>query len=259
MKGTHRILAIIVIALISVGIANYSPKGWENRMGENVEPAKKPSLWGLTDPPVLQNVNWERKGNVEMAMLPGNAGGELETQLRALGYYPVYANWSTCRWTIWRGKRAYYVGETDSGILIVRGNLRDVVEWASKTSKCGKPGPMTRVIGPSPEKALSYTVSLIGEALEKDGKIAVPSEWDGKIPWNLANYSLKTGNVSILVLIYATDEQLDYARSLVEGETLCTHALGYYGLIVLNGPPWDVSRAYNSIEGVFKVRETSCG
>ncbi|WP_297074153.1 hypothetical protein [Thermococcus sp.] len=259
MKGTHRILAIVIIALISVGIANYSPKGWESRMGENVEPAKKPALWGLTEPPVLQNINWEREGNVEVATLPRNAGGKLETQLKALGYYPVYANWSTCRWTIWTGKRTYYVGETGSEILIVRGSLEDVIEWADENSHCGKPGPMTKVIGPSPKKALSYTVSLIGEGLEKDSKIAVPYKWDGKIPWSLANYSLRTGNVSMLVLIYATEEQLDYARSLVEGKTLCTHALGYYALLVLNGPEGGVSRAYNSIEDTFEVGGAPCG
>ncbi len=260
MKGRYRILAIIVIALIAVGVVNYLPKSGESgQEEESVKPVEKPTLWGLTDPPLLENVSWERNGNVEVTTLPRNLTGNLEEQLRTLGYYPVYANWSDCRWTIWSGRKAYYVGETKDGILVARGDLKAVVEWVNKTSKCGKPGWKTTVIGPSPQKALSYTASLIGEALEKDGTIVVPSGWGGKIPWNLANYSVEAGKVKILILIYATDEQLEYARSLLEGKTLCISALGYRALVVFNGPAWDVSRAYDSIESVADTRGASCG
>ncbi|NJE49108.1 hypothetical protein [Thermococcus sp. 9N3] len=260
MKGKYRILAIIVITLIAVGVVNYLPKGGEmGQEEESVKPVEKPALWGLTDPPLLENVSWERNGNVEVTTLPRNLTGKLEEQLRALGYYPVYANWSDCRWTIWDGRRAYYVGETEGGILVARGELKAVVEWVNETSKCGKPGWKTTVIGPSPQKALSYTASLIGDALEKDGVIVVPSEWNGKIPWNLANYSLEAGKVKILILIYATDEQLEYARSLLEGKTLCISALSYRALVVLDGPTGDISRAYDSIESVANTRGASCG
>ncbi|NJE54895.1 hypothetical protein [Thermococcus sp. 21S9] len=257
MKGTHRILAIIVIALIAVGVVNYLPRNGENG-GGSVKPAEKPVLWNLTDPPVLQTVSWERNGNIEVTTLSRDVEEKLDYQLRALGYYPVYANWSNCRWTIWNGRKAYYVGETEEGVLVARGDLKAVVEWVNETSKCGKPGWKTTVIGPSPQKALSYTVSLIGDALEKDGVIVVPSEWDEKIPWNLANYSVEAGKVKILILIYATDEQLEYARSLFEGKTLCLSTLGYRALVVLEGPTWDVSKAYDSIESVANTRGASC-
>ncbi|MEO2151487.1 MAG: hypothetical protein ABGW50_02375, partial [Thermococcus sp.] len=59
--------------------------------------------------------------------------------------------------------------------------------------------------------------------------------------------------------IYATDEQLGYARSLMERKTLCISALGYRALVVLDGPAWDVSRAYDSIESVANTRGASCG
>ena len=251
----NRILAVMAVAFIAVFVANYLPtESVDGKVQEAIKTPGKPFLWGLTDPPVLKNVSWERNGNVEVTELPRNLAGKLEGQLRALGYYPVYANWSDCRWTIWGGRKAYYVGETEDGILVARGVLRAVVEWVNETSKCGKPGWMTTVIGPSPQKALSYTASLIGEALEKDGVIVVPSKGDGKIPWNLANYSLKAGNVKILILIYATDEQLEYAESLVEGKTLCISALSYRALVVLTGPSRDASDVYRSIKEVAKSR-----
>ncbi|GAB6136030.1 hypothetical protein [Thermococcus prieurii] len=258
MKGTHRVLAIIVIALIAVGVVNYLPRNGEGGE-ESVSPAKKPVLWNLTDPPVLQTVSWEMEGNIEVTTLSGDVEEKLDYQLRPLGYYPVYANWSDCRWTIWNGRKAYYVGETEEGVLVARGDLKAVVEWVNETSKCGKPGWKTTVIGPSPQKALSYTASLIGDALEKDGVIVVPSEWNGKIPWNLANYSVEAGKVRILILIYATDEQLEYARSLLEGKMLCISALSYRALVVLDGPAGDISRAYDSIESVADTRGASCG
>lgn len=261
MNGRYRVLAVIVIALIAVGVVNYllgeSVEG-EGERG-NQKPAGRPFLWGLTEPPVLENVSWEKMGGVEITTLPRYVEGELEGQLRALGYYPVYANWSDCRWTIWNGRKAYYVGENGSLVLVARGELKAVVEWVNETSKCGKPGWKTMVIGPSPQKALSYTASLIGDALERSGIIVVPSEWDGKIPWNLANYTLRAGKVEMLVLIYATDEQLEHAMSLVEGKTLCVSALGYRALVVLKGPTRDVSRVYNLIESLANDRGASCG
>ena len=256
----YRILAVMVITLIAVGLANYLPI--ESEEGEDLGTMgipEKPLLWGLTDPPVLQNVSWEENGDVEVARLSKDITGKLESQLRALGYYPVYANWSDCRWTIWAGKKAYYVGESGSNLTVARGTLRAVVEWVNKTSKCGKPGWMTTVIGPSPRKALSYTVSLIEDALKKSGVIVVPSTWSGKISWSLANYSLKAENVKILILIYATDEQLEYAESLVDGKKVCLSALSYRALVVIVGPSHDVLKAYDSIEEVAKSRGAICG
>lgn len=258
MDRTHRIPAIIIITFIVVGVVNYLPNGRGSEGMGSVKPAGKPILWGLADPPILQNVSWERSENVETATLPRYLRGKLEEQLWALGYYPAYANWSDCRWTIWSGKRTYYVEETGDGTLVARGSLKEVVGWVNKTSKCGKPGWPTTVIGPSPRKALAYTASLIGDALERDDTILAPSEWNEKIPWNLANYSLTAGKVKILILIYATDGQANYARSIVDGKTLCISALGYKALLVLRGPGDKVETVLRLIEKNAKGRNALC-
>ncbi|WP_456422877.1 hypothetical protein [Thermococcus sp.] len=257
MKGAHRIPAVIIITFIVVGVVNYLPTGGGEGTG-SVKPAERPILWGLTDPPILQNVSWERSGNVETATLPMHLEEKLEEQLWALGYYPVYANWSDCRWTIWNGRRTYYVRETDSGILLARGSLKEVVRWVNETSKCGKPGGETAVIGPSPEKALAYTTSMIGNTLEKNGVIVISSEWNEKIPWSLANYSLTAGKVKILILIYATDGQANYARSIVNGKTLCITSLGYKALLVLRGTGDKVEAVLKLIEKNAKDRNALC-
>jgi len=259
MKGTHRILAVIFITFVAVGVVNYLPNGGGSEGKGSVKPGEKPALWGLTDPPILQNVSWERKGKVETATLPGNMAEKLEEQLWALGYYQVYANWSNCRWTIWSGRRTYYVGETGNGILVTRGSWKAVLEWVNETSKCGKPEWATTVIGPSPEKALAYTTSTIGNTLEKNGVVVISTEWDGKIPWNLSNYSLRAGKVKILILIYATEGQVNFARSLIEGKTLCISALGYKALIVLKGPEDKVEVAFKLMEKTLGNGNTLCG
>jgi hypothetical protein len=82
----------------------------------------------------------------------------------------------------------------------------------------------------------------------------VPGEWNGTVPWNLENATLRAGDVTMLVLVYATRGQAEYARFLVGGRTLCISSLGYYSLIVLTGPPGQVMDVYDAIRKVAENR-----
>ncbi len=251
-------VSLVVLAVLIVALLNVFVPGEE---GEKVRGVKRPVLWAIDEPPILKEAEWEEKDGVEIATLPAEKWKELSLQLKALGYFPVYGNWSgECRWTLWAGKELYYVELSGEKIRVARGEVNYLLDWIGENSGCGKPSAETRIIGPDPGKALAYVVTLIGEASQKIGILAFPGEWKWGAPnWSLANWTLRAGNVTVIVLIYGTEEQARYASSFMK-DCACIHALGYVALLSLRGDPYDVERLYRALESVMKEEEIrECG
>ncbi len=248
--------AIIAIAVLASALYYWGR--------DEVKPVEKPALWGLTDPPALTDMSWEKTGNAEVLKVENGSApqlyGEVIAELQDLGYSMSSGNWSgtECQWSLWEraGGKAYYVAYNGSTFLAVRGSSSGVLNETRREWLCGRPSGSFIASAPSPGKAAEVLAIGLGKELMDAGISIGQANWSGPLPdWYLAKFSFeaKTGDgVQVLILIYSREDQVRYAKYLLRkadrGLRFIESDAGQYrALIVLKGRKADVERVLSII------------
>ncbi len=258
-----RVLGIIVVIAVLASALYY----WER---DELKPVEKPALWGLTDPPALANMSWEKTRNAEVLKVENGSApqlyGEVIAELQDLGYAMSSGNWSrtNCQWSLWEraGGKTYYVAYNGSTFLAVRGKSSGVLNETRREWLCGKPSGLFIASAPSPWKAAEVLAIGLGKEL-MDANISIgQANWSGPLPdWYLAKFSFgaKAGDgVQVLILIYSKDDQVRYAEYVLrkaDGSLrfMESDAGQYRALIVLKGRKSDVDRVLSVLVGAPKA------
>ena len=252
--------------IISIAILASAFYYWERN---GIKPVEKPDLWGLTDPPALADMGWEKTGNVEVLKVENGRApqlyGEVIAELQNLGYAMTSGNWSgtDCQWSLWEraGGKAYYVAYKGSTFLAVRGSSSGVLNETRREWLCGRPSGSFIASAPSPGKAAEILAIGLGKELVDAGISIGQANWSGPLPdWYLAKFSFeaKAGNgVQVLILIYSGEDQVRYAKYVLmkadRGLSFIESDAGQYrALIVLNGKKADVKRILSIITATPK-------
>ncbi|WCN27412.1 hypothetical protein [Thermococcus kodakarensis] len=230
-----------------------------------IEPVPKPPLWGLSDPPVLENLTWVAEGNVEIAnttmSLASRVYGDSLKQLKLLGYSINSGNWSstTCQWSLWtRGERAYYLAYNGTRFLSIRGGPNDVINATERQWLCGRPLDSSPINAPTPETILLRQAMYVANRLMENNISVGAGTWAGPMPdWYLSkiNFRVNVGDgVDVLMLLYSSEDQVKYAEYIMKKEDRGLHFLSgdaedYRVLIALKGRKADVKAVETALQG----------
>jgi len=254
-----KIIGVLVIAAVIAGalFLMYSHKEKE---------VPKPWDWGLADPPLANNLTWSQDGKVQItnATLPNAPSfyGEMERELLNLGYSMLMGNWSntSCQWSVWNSmtrNRTYYIAYSGTHFIGIRGSYFDVMNAADKHWICQNPANSSIMVTPSPESAAREISLRIGDIMMQQNITVGPLNWTGPMPdWYLGKFSFQIHfgkGVDVLVLVYTSQEQAEYARYLLEKEDSSLKILRdyggqYYSLIVFKGDEHDVNAVIKIIQ-----------
>ncbi len=229
-----------------------------------VEPVPKPEIWGLSDPPSLANMSWEKRGTADVLIFEGQNAprlyGEVLEELQDLGYTMLEGNWSRteCQWSLWEGRNeSYYIAYNGTRFLAIRGPREDVLRTSSREWLCGRPSGSSIAVVPGPWKAAEILALALGSKLMERNVSIAPANWTGPVPdWYLAKFSFRANvgeGVEVLILVYSSKDQVKYAEYLMKKEDRSIKFLrndggNYYALIALRGRKADVDKAVEIIQ-----------
>ena len=249
-----KLLAGAIIAALIISAVFLWNQGAESKKPE------KPPLWGLTDPPLSENLTWSGDGRIQVTntTLKDAAGfyGDFESQLIDLGYSMLMGNWSSteCQWSVWNSavhNRTYYIAYSGSRFIGIRGSYIDVMDAAGRGWLCQDPSKARPLVTPSPDSEAKALSLQLGGLFMAQNITIKPANWSGPMPdWYLGEFSFRVElgrGVDVLVLVYTRREQAEYAAYQLEERDkglriLKSYGGQYYSLIVLKGAQEDVER-----------------
>ncbi|AMQ19097.1 hypothetical protein A0127_07920 [Thermococcus peptonophilus] len=258
MSRFPKIIGLILAVLIVLSAVWY----WEYY---RIEPVPKPPLWGLSDPPVLDNLTWVKVGDVEIANTTTQAAsrvyGDSLKQLKLLGYSINSGNWSniSCQWSLWvKAEKAYYLAYNGTHFLSIRGKPNDVINATEEHWLCGRPLDSSPIKSPTPEIILLRQTMYVANKLMENNISVGAGTWTGPMPdWYLSkmNFKVNVGDgVEVLMLLYSSEDQVKYAEYLMKKEDRGLHFLqgdaeDYRVLIALKGRKADVRKIEEILSG----------
>ena len=215
-------------------------------------------LWNASEPPIFKRYrfNWSSLDGVRVGkFIPENWPSEwvrntymvIAIELKGTGYVKkLEGEDGECKWSLWvREGRAHYIAIKDKEILVLSGKIEDVERTAERVSPCGlKNG--RKAEGHTPEEALNLVLS------ELNGSFALkPAE--PPTVWALARKKFILGeNTTVVLLVYGTGEQCNYARYLLDTgkntTSICLERAGYLVTVAVKGDAKNVSVVLSSIE-----------